>query len=203
MKGLMLRTEVAVSDLAVRAAVPADRASVIAMHDHCSTDSIRRRWHGPRRDLPEPYLTEVLAGLPTHIALVALNGRRVVALASAVEQDRRQWELGVLVDDAWQRRGVATNLLGVLAQRVAARGGRRLNATALPEQAALLPHLEQLGPVTLTTDADSVTAHVDLRAGGGARQGQLRHEAPPGMGARRYCSCRVTVSGANLWTSSR
>lgn len=148
--------------LAIRLAVPADRAAVIAMHHDCSADSIRRRWHGPRHDLPEPYLTEALAGLPRHIALLALDGPRVVALASAVQQDREAWEIGVLVIDTWQRRGVATTLINALAQQVAARRGRRLTATALPEQAATLAHLERLGPVTLTTNADPVTARLDL-----------------------------------------
>ena len=180
-----LLTEVsATTDLAVRAPAPGDRAAVIAMHDHCSAHSIRRRWHGPRHDLPEPYLTEALAGLPTHIALLALDGPRVVALASAVQQDREEWEIGVLVVDAWQRRGVATTLVGALAQRVAARGGRRLSATALQQQAALPAPREQLGPVILITDTDGVTAQLDLATLGGAAEWQSRREATPRLRGR-------------------
>ncbi len=120
-----LLNESVMTDLTVRKAAPADRAALMAMHESCSAQSIRRRWHGPRHELPEPYLTEALDGLPTHIALLALDGPRVVALASAIQQDWEEWEMGVLVVDAWQRRGVASTLVGSIARRVAARGGRR------------------------------------------------------------------------------
>ena len=175
-----LLTEVsATTDLAVRAPAPGDRAAVIAMHDRCSAHSIRQRWHGPRHDLPEPYLTEALAGLPTHIALLALDGPRVVALASAVQQDREEWEIGVLVVDAWQRRGVATTLVGAIAQRVAARGGRRLSATALQEQAALL------GPPRTTRAGHTDRRH--RRRHGPARPGRRRLELGAGTSMVNGC----------------
>ena len=157
-----LLNESVMTDLTVRTAAPADRAALMAMHERCSAHSIRQRWHGPRHELPEPYLTEALGGLPTHIALLALDGPQVVALANAVQQDREEWEMGVLVLDAWHRRGVGSTLVGTIAQRVAARGGRRLSATALQAQAAVLAPLERLGPVTFDADGDGVTAQVDL-----------------------------------------
>ena len=68
--------------LTVRQAAERDRATLQAMFQRCTPQTIYRRFHGQVKAFPAAYLTEALAGVPSHFALVACDGPRVVALAS-------------------------------------------------------------------------------------------------------------------------
>src|SRR5215469_246789 len=70
------------SDLLVRPSEPGDRAALEAMFQRCTPQTVYRRFHGQVKAFPAAYLTEALAGVPAHFALVACEGSRVVALAS-------------------------------------------------------------------------------------------------------------------------
>ncbi len=159
----------------LRTARPDDRAEVQAMHQRCSSRSMRLRWHGPRRDVPEPYLTDALRGRDTHLAMIAVAGRQVIALASATSAGTGTWELGVLVEDAWQRHGVGAALLGELVRRARDRGAERLTAQVVPEQATILQALEQVGRCVYGADSDTVTVVVALARQPGVRR--LDHPA--------------------------
>jgi GNAT superfamily N-acetyltransferase len=154
---------------------PDDRAEVEAMHGRCSPRSIRLRWHGPRRDLPEPYLTDALRGCDTHVALIAVAGRQVIALASATSGGAGAWELGVLVEDAWQRRGVGAALVGELLEQARECGAERLTAQVLPEQATILQALQQVGRCVYRADNDTVSVVATLTRQPGVRR--LDHPA--------------------------
>jgi GNAT superfamily N-acetyltransferase len=139
-------------DLLVRRAGsrPGDRAALEAMFLRCSPSTVYRRFHGQVKAFPASYLAEALSGVPEHYALVAcagpagaagafggaagLAGERVVALASCrLDPDHGEAELGILVEDAWQRRGLGSSLLGQLVSWAGDRGVRVLNAQVLTE----------------------------------------------------------------------
>jgi GNAT superfamily N-acetyltransferase len=123
-------------DLLVRRAGsrPGDRAALEAMFLRCSPSTVYRRFHGQVKAFPASYLAEALSGVPEHHALVACAGERVVALASCrLDPDRGEAELGILVQDEWQRRGLGSSLLGRLVSWAGDHGVRALNAQVLTE----------------------------------------------------------------------
>jgi GNAT superfamily N-acetyltransferase len=142
----------------VRRAGPADREALTLMFERCTPQTRYRRFHGPVKGIPERYLADALSGSPFHYALVgyavvgcpeaALAGEpeatRIVALASCRTVNEGAAELGVLIEDAWQRRGLGTRLIGDLAAHAAGAGLRVLEAQLLAEQAwiagLLRPH---------------------------------------------------------------
>lgn len=80
-----------------------------------------------------------------HFALLAQTGEAVVGLASCVPADPGAAELGVLVEDSWQRVGVGTRLLRLLVAHGDQGGLTRLKACVLASQAWMLPVLGSYG----------------------------------------------------------
>jgi GNAT superfamily N-acetyltransferase len=138
-----------------RQAVPGDREALAQMYERCTTSTRYRRFHGPVKAIPERYLAEALSGSPFHYALVAflepasaahtraLSGR-IVALASCRLVEEGAAELGILVEDAWQRQGLGTRLVDELVAHASHSGLSVLEAQLLAEQAwitgLLRPH---------------------------------------------------------------
>jgi GNAT superfamily N-acetyltransferase len=131
----------------VRRARAGDGPALAAMHGRCSPDSRRRRWLAPLGEIPRRYLAAVLAGTPDHVALVAETADgRLVGLASAARSGPA-WDLGVLVEDAEQHRGVGTALLDELIGGLGA--GALLSADALLTNRHVLDRLTRHGPVSV------------------------------------------------------
>jgi GNAT superfamily N-acetyltransferase len=121
--------------LIVRRAAPGDRAALAEMFDRCSSQTRYRRFHGRVNAFPRRYLDEALAGLPVHFALVACtDAGRVVALASCRAEAVGVAELGILVEDAYQRRGIGAVLLREIAGYAGRTGLTTLKAQVLGEQ---------------------------------------------------------------------
>lgn len=104
--------------LVVRAAQPADLPAVAAMHGRCTGTTLLQRYRSGGRT---PSLAALSDLLREPLALVVLAGpRHVVAVATARVGERPAsdfaTELGVLVEDGWQARGVGR----VLARHVGA-----------------------------------------------------------------------------------
>ena len=157
---------VAHAQLLIRSALPCDADGLGAMHDRCSLDTRIARWHAPIRAIPASYLAEVTGGVPSHAAVVATRSAPpydLIGLASACLVSPDEWELGMLVEDAFQRQGVGRAMLRELAAEVVRRGGRELLAVSLDERRSVLRGLHELGPVTLSSRSTTVTAHVRLR----------------------------------------
>jgi len=108
------------------------------MFARCSRQTIYRRFHGYVRAFPEPYFTDALKGDPRHFALVAETPGKIVALASCVTLDNGSCEIGILVEDDYQRQGVGTRLLDTL---VAQAGPRTVRATIQHDQRWIIPVL--------------------------------------------------------------
>ena len=157
-------TSVAAGTCSVRRAAAADRPALERMLARCTGQTRYRRFHGPVTAFPERYLTEALSGSPLHFALVACldedaeaeHGRgtvvdgtvvdgTVVALASCRAVDEGVAELGILVEDEWQRRGVGGDLLGEIVAYAARTGLRALQAQVLAEQPWIVGLLRRHG----------------------------------------------------------
>lgn len=135
--------------------LPVDAGPIDAMMARCSVQTRYGRFFAPVRALPANYRAGVLAGDPArHDAVVALVGSaassarpgRVVGLASLVAA-ADQAELGVLVEDGWQRQGLGTAMVDALVARARQRCVPYLRATVLPSASRLLFWLGRRLPV--------------------------------------------------------
>ncbi|WP_244180027.1 GNAT family N-acetyltransferase [Amycolatopsis pretoriensis] len=90
---------------------PADRECVAALVAACSPESLRRRFlmGGPAEpdEVFRRYGRFLLAGAP---ALLATRGGLPVGLLNFAAVAPREAEIGILVADAWQRRGIGSAL---------------------------------------------------------------------------------------------
>jgi GNAT superfamily N-acetyltransferase len=132
----------------IRAIEPADAYALLRMFDRLSPESLYHRFFTP---MPQPRRAALLhlAGLDhqLHEAVVAEVEREIVGVARydgrTGEDDA---EVAVIVDDAWQGRGLGTRLLHRLARVGARRGLVAFRAVVLGENRRALPFLRRLSP---------------------------------------------------------
>jgi acetyltransferase len=143
------------SRLAIRELRPADAPHVQAFVRRLSLESRRRRFFSPINELSPRQLERVTSGeSPDDVNLGAFDAAgRIVGLAQyAVEEDASA-EFGVVVDDALQRSGLGTRLIGVLTERARARGLAALHGVVLGDNWPMLGLAAKLG-FELSEDAD-------------------------------------------------
>jgi GNAT superfamily N-acetyltransferase len=72
-------------------------------------------------------------------------------------------ELGILVEDGWQRHGIGTELLARLVASARARGIDQIVADVLGEDSFILSALRRVGPLVVTLEWGVYTVRVALR----------------------------------------
>lgn len=103
-----------------RRATTADLDGLVAMHQRCSADSIYQRYLTAGRGPGATLLARLID--PDHGQThIVLSGASVVASGN-LARDGDSVELALLVEDAWQRRGVGTALFARLLREAAAAG---------------------------------------------------------------------------------
>jgi GNAT superfamily N-acetyltransferase len=167
----------------VRRAAAGDRPALERMLARCTGETRYRRFHGYVNVFPERYLAEALSGSPLHFALVAyvagvdgtvVDGMvvdgTVVALASCRAVFEGVAELGVLVEDAWQRRGVGARLVREILGYASQTGLRALQARVLGDQSWIVAVLRRYGPCEVVAARGTLTVTLTLpRSLGGER----------------------------------
>jgi L-amino acid N-acyltransferase YncA len=143
---------------------PDDAADLLAMYARCSSETAYRRWHGHVRAFPAAYLAAMVAGADEHIAVAARRNGQLVGFASAAELAPGVREVGVLVEDRWQHRGVGGELLRRLVAEAKLLGTHTLRAEVLADDAGLVERLREFGPTSMRTASGTVTAQVRLWA---------------------------------------
>ena len=144
---------------------PEDRADVHRLFTACSIASVRHRFRAPLPAFPARHLDELIAGPPArHDALAVRAGAsgELVALGSLATpygpNDGHTAELGLLVADAWQRRGLGRALTAALVARAALRGVTRIVAEVEHGRGRLLTAVgRSLTPVSRTAHRDGLT----------------------------------------------
>lgn len=136
------------SHVTIRGIQAADAYRLLRMFDRLSPESIYHRFFSP---MPRPRRAALLhlAGLDNqlHEAMVAEVDGEIVGVARydgrAGEDDA---EVAVIVEDAWQGRGLGTHLLNHLGRVAARRGLVAFRAVVLGENRRALPFLRRLSP---------------------------------------------------------
>jgi GNAT superfamily N-acetyltransferase len=99
-------------EITVRRADLSDLVAARAMHDRCSEQTLRLRYHGPVHDA-DRYLDHLLSPRFGRTLAVQTASGRLIALGHLL-WDGDETEVALLVEDAWQRRGIGAELLGRL-----------------------------------------------------------------------------------------
>ena len=95
--------------LTVRRADAGDLEAARAMHARCSRATLSMRYHGPTRDA-DRYLDHLLSPRFGRTLAVESDAGELVALGHLL-WDGDESEAALLVEDAWQRRGIGRELL--------------------------------------------------------------------------------------------
>jgi GNAT superfamily N-acetyltransferase len=133
------------------------------MWERCSLASRMARFHAPVRDIPASYLDTVLSDPSASLVAVPVPAGAVVALASLVPGCGSCAELGVLVEDAWQRHGIGRHLVAHLIAAAPAREITELTASVLTQNDKVADLLRQVpGEFSLTRDGATVNVRVRL-----------------------------------------
>jgi L-amino acid N-acyltransferase YncA len=99
----------------IRPVQPGDREGILAMFERCSPQTRFGRFHSPVRLFPAAHLEAVVQPSPDVAAFVAVTATgTVVALASIHRVGDVAGEIGLLVEDRWQRRRLGSGLLACL-----------------------------------------------------------------------------------------
>jgi GNAT superfamily N-acetyltransferase len=136
------------------------------MFERCGDRTRLRRFFAVVSALPEPYLTDALSGRCGHLALVAVAPAGIVALASRITVGHGVAEIGLLVEDAHQRRGIGTCLLARIVTAARDHDIHTLLAHVQAEQRWLVPLLAAYGECEATIELDVLEVTVrNLTAG--------------------------------------
>ncbi|WP_432846781.1 N-acetyltransferase family protein [Amycolatopsis sp. CA-161197] len=181
---------------------PATAGAVESLVRACSPESLAWRFTLPGRPAPDWILVRYRVFLLAGAALVAKVGDVAVGLVNLVPEGECRAELGVLVADAWHRRGIASALVRELADdpRWA---GWTLHATVqagnAPAEGLLRAHgfrpvptfergekeFERVVPTSMTSVMKEVVDGGVGEAGAGP-DGVQRRAAAADAGRRRY-----------------
>jgi L-amino acid N-acyltransferase YncA len=132
-----------------RTATLDDVAAVVALHERCAPETLRRRFHVPVLHVPAR-VARTLVEPPGGWSVVAEQGGAVVGLGCAGPvgaEDPGAVEVGLLVEDLSQGTGVGSRMLHDLAREAASRGFRRLVCVAEPDNCSVLPTVRRAGLV--------------------------------------------------------
>jgi GNAT superfamily N-acetyltransferase len=129
-------------EVTLRRACPEDLPAARAMHARCTPATLARRYHGPVGDA-DRYLTHLLGPrFGRSLAAETADGR-LVALGHLL-WDGEESEVALLVEDAWQRRGIGTALLRGLVELAADAGRSSVYAVAQAANTAMTAAMRAL-----------------------------------------------------------
>ncbi|MER7487491.1 GNAT family N-acetyltransferase [Streptomyces sp. NPDC126497] len=129
--------------LSVRRADTGDLAAARAMHERCSAETLRMRYHGPVGDA-DRYLNHLLSPRFGRTLAAQTASGRIVGLGHLL-WDGDETEVALVVEDAWQRRGVGTELLTRLVAMAAEAGCSDVYAVTQASNTGMVAAMRGLG----------------------------------------------------------
>ena len=168
------------ADVAVlRPATVADTEAVLAMSARCSRETLDHRFHGSAD--AGSYFRALLRAGRGQQTLLAWHGPTCVGVATLGVDATGTAALAVLVEDAWQRRGIGTQLTATLLEGVRATGVSTVHADVLGDDRFILEALRRIAPLTVSISRGIWSIDVALGgqpcqpAGDGPRVGAMSH----------------------------
>jgi N-acetylglutamate synthase-like GNAT family acetyltransferase len=145
----------------LRPAAVSDTEAVLALLARCSRATRFHRFHGFTDGVP--YFRAQLRDRPGDQTLLAWYGSTCVGVAALGVGDTGRVELGVLVEDAWQRQGIGTQLTVSLLDSLRAEGVTTVHADVLSDDLYVLEWLRRIGPLTVSVERGVWSIDVALR----------------------------------------
>nr|WP_202476931.1 GNAT family N-acetyltransferase [Streptomyces sp. SID5470] len=130
-------------DITVRRADTGDLEAAVAMHERCSARTLGLRYHGPVGDA-DRYLNHLLSPRFGQTLAVRSASGRIVGLGHLL-WDGDETEVALLVEDAWQRRGIGGELLERLVALAAEAGCASVYAVTQSSNTGMVAAMRGLG----------------------------------------------------------
>ena len=136
-------------EVGVRRAGPADHDAALAMHARCSADTLAMRYHGPVGDA-DRYISHLLNPRFGQSLAVHTASGRLVALGHLLWDGSEgsggtESEVALLVEDAWQRRGIGALLLRKLVEMAVEAGRESVYAVTRSSNTGMVAAMRDLG----------------------------------------------------------
>ena len=150
----------------LRPAVPHDAPRLVTMFERCSPASRYARFLAPLHHFPASHLVDVVRSSPVRRSWVVddLATGQVLAVGSWFRNAETSAELGLLVEDAWQRQGQGSALLDELVASARSAGVTTLVGHTLAESRHVHRMLRRLGPTSTDCEGYVCTLEVPLAA---------------------------------------
>ncbi|WP_405525008.1 GNAT family N-acetyltransferase [Streptomyces canus] len=130
-------------DITVRRADTGDLEAAVAMHERCSSRTLTMRYHGPVGDA-DRYLNHLLSPRFGRTLAVQTASGRIVGLGHLL-WDGDETEVALLVEDAWQRRGIGAELLERLVALAVEAGCESVYAVTQSSNTGMVAAMRGLG----------------------------------------------------------
>ncbi|HXL92289.1 MAG TPA: GNAT family N-acetyltransferase [Streptosporangiaceae bacterium] len=140
-------------------AVP-DTEALLAMLGRCSRVSLFHRFHGFTDGVA--YFAALLRDRPDDQTLLAWSGSTCVGVGTIGVDAAGLLDLGALVEDAWQRRGIGTRLITSLLDDARAKGVTTVRADVLAEDEFILQALHRIGPLRVSVERGGFSIDIEL-----------------------------------------
>ncbi len=131
------------SDITVRRADTGDVEAAKAMHERCSARTLSMRYHGPVGDA-DRYLNHLLSPRFGRTLAVHTASGRIVGLGHLL-WDGDETEVALIVEDAWQRRGIGAELLRRLVGMAVEAGCESVYAVTQSSNTGMVAAMRGLG----------------------------------------------------------
>lgn len=154
------------SPITLRRGTPADLPQLAAMYARCSEESLARRFHSPVPAVPPGLLRSTLEPR-CGWSLLAVLHEELVGISTVGALSALDLEVGTLVRDDHQGRGIGTRLLCEVAGEASARGYRTLVCLTQPDNVAVHRSVARSGLPARSTTCDGLeTVTIGLVASG-------------------------------------
>jgi GNAT superfamily N-acetyltransferase len=148
------------SDVRILRPTPSDTEAVLEMLRRCSRTSLLHRFHGFSDGVA--YFEGLLRDGPIDQTFLAWCRSTCVAVATLGANATGVVDLGVLVEDGWQRRGIGTWLVATLLVNARETGVTTVHADVLGDDGFILDALRRIGPLTVAIESGSYSVDIEI-----------------------------------------
>jgi GNAT superfamily N-acetyltransferase len=142
------RPSARIAGAVIRGLEPSDRDALHAMFHRLSPDSRYHRFLSPAASFEVALRNVFDLDYVHHDAIVASFRGEIIGLGEchALRRSPRDVEVAITVDDAFQRRGIGTELLAIVIERARHHGATNMHASVLAENRPMLEMLNKIAP---------------------------------------------------------